>query len=44
VACGSVSLNGENLDDGDGAAVRTAGLLRIEGLGAAEALLFDMAA
>jgi hypothetical protein len=44
VARGSVSLNGEMLDEGDGAAVQTSGLIRIAGLEAAEVLLFDMAA
>ncbi len=44
VARGSVSLNGESLNEGDGVALRTSGLLRISGLDDAEALLFDMAA
>jgi redox-sensitive bicupin YhaK (pirin superfamily) len=44
LARGSVSLNGEMLDEGDGAAIRHLERLRIEGLEAAEALLFDLAA
>lgn len=44
VARGSVSLNGERLNEGDGVALKTSGPLRIVGLDNAEALLFDMAA
>jgi redox-sensitive bicupin YhaK (pirin superfamily) len=44
VARGSVSVNGEELREGDGLAISTSGRLRIEGLGDAEALLFDMGA
>ncbi|MDX2156060.1 MAG: pirin family protein [Hyphomicrobiaceae bacterium] len=44
VARGSVSVNGEELREGDGVAVSTSGQLRIAGLGDAEALLFDMGA
>ena len=44
VARGSASLNGETLREGDGVAVSRSGALRIEGLGDAEVLLFDMGA
>jgi quercetin 2,3-dioxygenase len=44
VAHGSVSLNGETLSEGDGVAISTSGPIRIEGLGDAEVLLFDMGA
>lgn len=44
VARGSVSLNGETLREGDGAAVSSSGSLRIEGLADAEVLLFDLGA
>jgi quercetin 2,3-dioxygenase len=44
VARGSVSLDGESLNEGDGVALKIAGPLRITGLDDAEALLFDMAA
>ena len=44
VARGSMSLDGESLNEGDGVALKTAGPLRITGLDSAEALLFDMAA
>ena len=44
VARGSVSLDGESLNEGDGVALKTVGPLRITGLDSAEALLFDMAA
>jgi redox-sensitive bicupin YhaK (pirin superfamily) len=44
VARGSVSLNGETLSEGDGVAISTSGPIRIEGLGDAEVLLFDMGA
>ncbi len=43
VVRGSVALNGKKLQAGDGAAISTAGVLRVEGLGTAEVLLFDMA-
>ena len=42
VARGSVAINGELLRQGDGVAVATSGLLRIEGDADAEVLLFDM--
>jgi len=42
VARGSVLLNGQRLDAGDGAAMRSAGALELEGLADAEVLLFDM--
>ncbi|MEM8548095.1 MAG: pirin family protein [Pseudomonadota bacterium] len=42
VARGSVTLNGETLDAGDGVALDGAESLRIEGSGDAEILLFDM--
>jgi len=41
VAAGSVSLNGVQLEAGDGAAMETAGKLTLEGTG--EVLVFDMA-
>ena len=44
VARGSVSLDGESLNEGDGVALKTVGPLRITGLDSGEALLFDMAA
>ena len=43
VARGSVRLNGEGLEAGDGAGVRGPGTLEVEGEGEAEVLLFDMA-
>ena len=43
VATGSVTLNGEALRAGDGAAVSSAGELRLDGVADAEVLLFDMA-
>ena len=42
VARGSVMLNGERLHPGDGAALTKSGPIRLEGLDAAEVLLFDM--
>jgi quercetin 2,3-dioxygenase len=42
VARGSVSLNGENLNEGDGVAISTSGPLRITGGADAEVLLFDL--
>ncbi len=42
VARGSVTLNGETLKEGDGAAITTPGTLRLEGGADAEVLLFDM--
>jgi redox-sensitive bicupin YhaK (pirin superfamily) len=42
VASGSITLNGEVLKAGDGAAVESAGLLRLTGETSAEVLLFDM--
>lgn len=42
VARGSVTLNGETLQEGDGVAVSTSGTLRLEGVDDAEVLLFDM--
>jgi quercetin 2,3-dioxygenase len=42
VARGSVSLNGETLEEGDGVAVSTSGPLHISGLSEAEVLVFDM--
>ena len=44
VARGSVSLNGEMLEEGDGVAVSASGPLRIEGQSDAEVLVFDMGA
>ncbi len=44
VARGSVSLNGETLDEGDGVAVTISGPLHIEGLTDAEVLVFDIGA
>ena len=44
VARGSVTLNGERLEEGDGAAVDAAAALNIAGVADAEVLLFDMAA
>ncbi len=44
VARGSITLNGETLTEGDGAAVSDTGALRLEGKSDAEVLLFDMAA
>jgi len=43
VARGSVTLNGETLKAGDGAAVATQDALRLEGIDDAEVLVFDMA-
>ena len=43
VALGSVSLNGERLEAGDGASVETAGELILEGAADSEVLVFDMA-
>jgi quercetin 2,3-dioxygenase len=43
VARGSVTLNGERLREGDGVAIETPGVLRLEGADDAEVLLFDMA-
>lgn len=43
VARGAVTLNGEALKAGDGAAVATQGVLRLEGIDDAEVLVFDMA-
>ena len=43
VARGSISLNGETLREGDGAAISVSGPLRLKGLDDAEVLLFDMA-
>ena len=42
VARGSVSINGHDLEEGDGAAVSGEPELRIEGLESAEVLLFDL--
>ena len=42
VARGSLRLNGETLKQGDGVALPEPGPLRLEGIDAAEALLFDM--
>jgi redox-sensitive bicupin YhaK (pirin superfamily) len=44
VASGSVAVNGQKLEAGDGMAVEGAGDLRLEAETAAEVLLFDMAA
>lgn len=44
VARGSVRLNGEELNEGDGVAVSVSGALSIEGRDDAEVLLFDMGA
>lgn len=44
VARGIVSVNGEELREGDGVAISTSGHLRIAGHEAAEVLLFDMGA
>jgi redox-sensitive bicupin YhaK (pirin superfamily) len=43
VARGSVTLNGERLDAGDGIAIEQSGDIILEASEAAEALLFDMA-
>lgn len=43
VARGSVKLNGQLLQAGDGASIDTAGELRLEGENSTEVLLFDMA-
>lgn len=43
VALGSVSLNGERLEAGDGASIETAGELILEGAADSEVLVFDMA-
>lgn len=42
VTAGSVLLDGERLQAGDGAAIEQAGTLRLEGVEDAEVLLFDM--
>lgn len=42
VARGSVTINGETLNEGDGVAITTSGVLRLEGVADAEVLLFDM--
>lgn len=42
VARGSVVLNGERLDEGDGASAEAPGPLTLAGVGGAEVLLFDM--
>lgn len=42
VARGSVRVNGELLEGGDGAALEGLGEVRLEGVGPAEALLFDL--
>lgn len=44
VARGSLKLNGEALMAGDGAAITGEGMITLEALGAAEVLLFDLAA
>lgn len=44
VARGAVSVDGETLGAGDGLAIETGGELRLEGVEAAEVLLFDMTA
>jgi quercetin 2,3-dioxygenase len=46
VAAGAITLNGQALEEGDGASVTRAGTLTLEGAGAAEAevLLFDLGA
>ena len=44
VARGSVTINGETIEEGDGVAIEASGQLRLEGSGAAEVLLFDMRA
>jgi hypothetical protein len=44
VARGSIALNGEILNAGDGVAVSTSGPLTLEGVADAEVLLFDMGA
>ncbi len=43
VAKGAVELNGKNLEQGDGAAVSQEQQLSVNGVGAAEVLLFDLA-
>ena len=43
VARGSVSLNGERLDSGDGVSIDQPGDIGLEASNAAEVLLFDMA-
>ena len=43
VARGAVTVNGENLDQGDGAAVSNEERVAITGREAAEVLLFDLA-
>jgi redox-sensitive bicupin YhaK (pirin superfamily) len=43
VARGTAALNGKRLQAGDGVAVEEPGQLRLEGLGDAEVLLFDLA-
>ena len=42
VARGSVEVNGERLDEGDGARLRNPGEIRLSGARAAEVLLFDL--
>lgn len=44
VARGAVTLNGERLDAGDGAALRGVGTLTLSGDADSDVLLFDMAA
>jgi len=44
VARGRVLLNGQTLDEGDGASLEGAGPLSLEGTGNAEVLLFDLSA
>ena len=43
VARGAVTLNGQRLSAGDGAAVSDTGTLALRGAGPAEVLLFDLA-
>lgn len=43
VARGGVMVNGENLNQGDGAAISGESVLEIEGLDSAEILLFELA-
>jgi redox-sensitive bicupin YhaK (pirin superfamily) len=42
VARGSVALNGQALNTGDGVAITTSGQLHLEGLAEAEVLVFDL--
>jgi redox-sensitive bicupin YhaK (pirin superfamily) len=44
VASGSIAVNGQKLEAGDGMAVEGAGDLYLEAEASAEVLLFDMAA